>query len=67
MNKKNKARSKKNRSAAPTRRDKEKGTTDACFCIRELITWLKGLGYWKALLALVVLIFAWRIANHFFP
>jgi hypothetical protein len=67
MNKKNKPTSKKNRSAAATRRDEDRGTADARFCIRELITWLKGLGYWKALLALVVLIFASRIAKHFFP
>jgi hypothetical protein len=33
----------------------------------EIIAWLLTLSYWKALFGLVVLIFAWRIAHHFFP
>jgi len=32
-----------------------------------LITWLGTHSYWKTLLAMVALIFAWRIAHHYFP
>jgi hypothetical protein len=33
----------------------------------KVLPWLLRQGYWKALLGLIVLIFAWRIATHFFP
>ena len=32
-----------------------------------VVAWLLTLSFWKAILGLVILIFAWRIANHYFP
>ena len=35
--------------------------------LQAILQWLLAQGYWKALLGIIALIFAWRIAFHFFP